>query len=153
MTTDRAAITRPVLTAPGREWVRGRLERAQERLDHIADELLNERTDQLIVERRQLREHVEELTQLLRVAVAPNDVADDPSIVELGDEVTVEFADGERETFLIVHPVEAGMDEHRTASDAPLAQAVLGHRAGDRITVASPAGGYDLTIIARDRIG
>lgn len=153
MTTDHAAIARPVLTAPGRAWVMGRLERAQERLDHIADELLNERTDQLIVERRQLREQVEELTQLLRVAVAPNDVADDPSIVELGDEVTVEFADGEREVFLIVHPVEAGMDEHRTASDAPLAQAVLGRRAGDRITVDSPAGGYDLTIIARDRIG
>ncbi len=153
MTTDHAAIARPVLTAPGRTWVTGRLERAQERLEHIADELLHERTDQLIAERRQLREHVEELTQLLRVAVAPGDVADDPTIVELGDEVIVEFADGERETFLIVHPVEAGMDEHRTASDAPLARAVLGRRVGDRITVDSPDGGYALTIIARDRIG
>jgi transcription elongation factor GreA len=150
--TERAATAPPVLTAPGRAWVEGRLERAQERLDHIADELFNERTEQLIVERRQLREQVEELTQLLKVAIAPGAVVDDPTIVELGDEVTVEFPDGERETFLIVHPVEAGMDEHRTASDAPLAQAVLGHRPGDRLTVSSPAGDYAITIISRDRI-
>ena len=153
MTTDHATSARPVLTTPGRAWVEGRLERTQERLDHIADELVNERTEQLIVERRQLLDQVEELTQLLRIAIAPGAVADDPSIVELGDEVTVEFADGERETFLIVHPVEAGMDENRTASDAPLAQAVLGRRPGDSITVSSPAGGYELTIVSRERIG
>lgn len=151
--TDRSATAVPVLTTPGRAWLEGRLERSQERLDHIADELVNERTEQLIVERRQLREHIEELSQLLRVAIAPSEVVDDPTIVEIGDEVTVEFADSTRETFLIVHPLEAGMDEHRTASDAPLAQAVLGHHAGDRITVSSPVGDYELTIVARDRIG
>jgi transcription elongation factor GreA len=150
---ERATIATPVLTTPGRAWVQGRLERAQDRLEHIADELANERTDQLIVERRQLLEQVEELTQLLRVAIAPADVDDDPSVVEIGDEVTVEFRDGGQETFLVVHPIEAGMDEHRTSSEAPLARAVLGRRPGESLTVSSPVGAYEITIIGRERIG
>jgi transcription elongation factor GreA len=150
---ERATIATPVLTTPGRTWVEGRLERAQDRLEHIADELANERTDQLIVERRQLLEQVEELTQLLRVAIAPTDVDDDPTVVEIGDEVTVEFRDGGQETFLVVHPIEAGMDEHRTSSEAPLARAVLGRRPGESLTVSSPVGAYEITIIGRERIG
>ena len=151
---ETRTITSPtVLTADGRAWIQARLDRASERLDRVDDELANERTDELIGERQQLIEQIEDLTALLHAAVAPADVIDDPTIVEIGDEVEVEFPDGSREAFLIVHPVEAGMDEHRTSSDAPLASAVLGARPGDRVTVNSPAGVYSCTIVRRDRIG
>jgi transcription elongation factor GreA len=142
----------PVLTAAGRAWLEARLQRATERLERVNDELANERTEELVNERTHLSEQIDELSVLLRDAVAPGQVADDPTIVEIGDEVEVEFDDGERETFLIVHPIEAGMDEHRTSSDAPLAQAVLGHRPGDRVTVASPAGAYECLLVRRERI-
>ncbi|MEX2548670.1 MAG: GreA/GreB family elongation factor [Nitriliruptoraceae bacterium] len=142
-----------VLTTAGQAWLEARLARARERLAHIEDELTAERSEELIAERQQVRDQIEELVPLLRDAVAPGDVRDDPAIVELGDEVEVEFSDGERESFLIVHPVEAGMDEHRTASDAPLARAVLGHLEGDQVTVASPAGVYHCTIVGHHRIG
>lgn len=142
-----------VLTADGQAWLEARLARARERLAHIEDELTTERSEDLISERQHVREQIEELVPLLRNAVTPDEVRDDPTIVELGDEVEVEFDDGERETFLIVHPVEAGMDERRTASDAPVARAVLGRREGDRITVTSPAGVYQGTIVGRHRIG
>lgn len=148
--TDRAVP--PVLTSEGRTWLEARLSRASDRIERIDEELANERTEELVNERRQLQEQVEELTALLRDAVAPGEVADDPSIIEVGDEVEVEFDDGDRETFLIVHPVEAGMDEHRTSSDAPLAQAVLGHRVGDQVTVTSPAGTYTCTLVERRRL-
>lgn len=143
----------PVLTAAGRAWIQARRDRAVERLERLQGELANERTEELITERRQLTDQAESLTQLLRDAVAPADVADDPTIVELGDEVEVEFSDGSHETFLVVHPVEAGMDERRTSCEAPLAKAVLGNRAGDRVTVTSPAGVYECTIVRRERIG
>ncbi|MFP4147940.1 MAG: GreA/GreB family elongation factor [Nitriliruptoraceae bacterium] len=147
--------TRPpvVLTRDGRAWIEQRLERIRHRLIDIDEDLANERTEELITTRERLREQADELEVLLRDAVAPADVIDDPTIVELGDEVEVEFEDGEREAFLVVHPVEAGMDEHRTSSDAPLAQAVLGARPGDTVTVRSPAGEYTCTIVRRDRIG
>ncbi len=142
-----------VLTTDGQAWLEARLARARERLAHIEDELATERSEDLISERQLVREQIEELVPLLRNAVTPEEVRDDPTIVELGDQVEVEFDDGEREKFLIVHPVEAGMDEHRTASDAPLARAVLGRREGDRITVTSPAGVYHGTIVGHHRIG
>ena len=151
-TTDRMATRAPVLTRDGRAWVRARQARIGARLDQIAAELAAERSEDLLRERWQLTEQADELAKLLDQAVAPQDVRDDPTIVELGDEVEVELPDGSRESFLIVHPVEAVMDEHRTSSEAPLAKAVLGRRPGDRVTVETPAGVYGCTIIRRDRI-
>jgi transcription elongation factor GreA len=144
--------TRPILTAAGRTWLQARHDRITARLAAIENELHSERTDQLVAEHQRLVEQVEALTQVLRNAVSPADVRDDPSIVEVGDEVEVRFPDGDTETFLIVHPVEAGMDEHRTSMDAPLAAAVLGRRPGDRVTVTSPAGVYHCTIERRTRL-
>lgn len=153
MTSAASATSRPpVLTTRGREVLQARLDAARRRLERVTEELGNERDEALLDERRQLQEQIDELAPVLRNAVSPADVVDDPTIVEIGDEVEVEFADGDRETFLIVHPLEAGIDEHRTSSDAPLATAVLGHREGDRVTVDSPAGDYDCTIRRRERI-
>jgi transcription elongation factor GreA len=152
MSTAPTRTAPMVLTAEGRAWLQARLDRITTRLAQIVDELGNERTDQLIAEHHQLVEQVDALAAALRDAVSPADVRDDPTIVEVGDEVEVEFPDGSREAFLIVHPVEAGMDEHRTSMEAPLAAAVLGHRPGDRVTVASPAGVYHCTIVARERL-
>lgn len=141
-----------VLTAAGRDWLRSRLERAEERLARVERDLAAESNTELFAEQRSLTEQVEELTRMLRDAVSPSDVRDDPSIVEIGDEVEVEFPDGSREKFLIVHPVEAGMDEHRTSSDSPIARAVIGRRPGDRVTVTAPAGVYSATVVGRERI-
>jgi transcription elongation factor GreA len=142
-----------VLTAAGRAWLDSRLARALERRERIDDELRNERTEELISERGQLDSHIQELTALLRDAVAPADIIDDPSVIEIGDSVDLEFADGSRETFLIVHPVEAGMDEVRTSSDSPVARAVLGQRPGDSVTITTPGGDSQAKILGRDRIG
>lgn len=154
MAANITAVRGPVvLTSEGRTWVEQRVARGYERLARMDADLAAERTEELVTAREQLREKLDELEVVLRDALSPADVTDDPSIVELGDEVEVQFADGERESFLVVHPFEAGMDEHRTSSDSPLAQAVLGHRPGDTVTVRSPAGDYDCTIVRRDRIG
>ena len=154
MAADSTLVRAPVvLTAAGREWLEDRLARGSVRLERIDADLASERSEELVTERAQLREQLDELEVLLRDAVAPADIIDDPTIVEIGDEVEVEFPDGDRESFLILHPVEAGMDEHRTSSEAPLARAVLGSRPGDRVTVTSPAGVYHCTVLRRDRIG
>jgi transcription elongation factor GreA len=154
MPTETPTTARPVvLTAEGHEWIEARLQRCNDRLQQVEDELARERTEDLIREREQLQQQSTDLTRLLRHAVSPGDVADNPEIVEIGDEVEVEFPDGSRESFLIVHPAEAGMDEHRTSAEAPLATAVLGSRLGDRVTVTSPAGVYSCTVTNRTRIG
>ena len=142
-----------MLTSRGVSWLR-------ERLDHVLAELAevsradvrgSERSsdDQALAHR--LVAEVDDLTRALARAVTVVDVAEDPTIVELGDEVDVEFVDGSRETYVIVHPLEAPMDDASISVESPLARALLGSRPGDRVEVAAPAGSYVCVILARRR--
>jgi transcription elongation factor GreA len=151
-TSPRPTAAPTVLTAAGRAWLQARHDRIAARLADIEIEQATERSEQLLEEHQRLAEQVTALERVLRSAVSPAEVRDDPSIVEVGDEVEVRFPDGETERFLIVHPVEAGLDERRTSMDAPLAAAVLGRRPGDEVTVESPAGPYRCTIERRTRL-
>jgi transcription elongation factor GreA len=151
-TSTRSTSAPTVLTAAGRAWLQARHDRIASRLADIEDERASERSDQLLEEHQRLAEQLTALDQVLQVAVSPADVRDDPSIVEVGDEVQVRFPDGETDRFLIVHPVEAGMDERRTSMHAPLAAAVLGRRPGDEVVVESPGGTYHCTIEQRTRL-
>jgi transcription elongation GreA/GreB family factor len=72
-------------------------------------------------------------------------------VVELGDEVTVEFAAGDTERFLLVDPVEAPLDQVRISVESPLAQAVLGRRVGEQVQVRAPGGRYRCRILATRR--
>lgn len=151
--SNASAASPVVLTPSGRAWLQERLDRASARRSQIEDELRQERSPELVAEHRELQDQITELTRILLDAVFPADIADDPAIVEVGDEVELEFPDGSRESFLVVHPAEAGMDERRTSAEAPLARAILGSRPGDRVTVRSPAGVYACTVMRRARIG
>jgi hypothetical protein len=73
-------------------------------------------------------------------------------VVELGDEVTVEFGPGETERFLLVDPVEAPLDQLRISVESPLAQALLGRRVGEQVEVQAPAGRYRCRILATGRV-
>jgi transcription elongation factor GreA len=76
-----------------------------------------------------------------------------PGVVELGDEVLVEFAAGETERFLLVDPVEAPLDDVRISIESPLAQALLGRRVDEQVEVEAPAGRYRCRILATGRHG
>jgi transcription elongation GreA/GreB family factor len=69
-------------------------------------------------------------------------------VVDLGTAVTVRDGQGVMERFLIVHPVEAPLDDVRISVRSPLAQALLGHRVGEEVEVAAPSGPYTCQIVA-----
>lgn len=152
MPRDANIDERPVLTSSGRAWIQARYDRARERIARIDEDLALDRSEDLLHERWQLENDAEALARILNDAVNPAEVRDDPSIVEIGDEVEIELPDGTRDVFLIVHPLEAGMDDVRTSCEAPLARAVLGQRLGDACEVRTPAGSYTCTIVRRERL-
>jgi transcription elongation GreA/GreB family factor len=76
---------------------------------------------------------------------------EEPGVVELGDEVTVEFGAGETERFLLVDPVEAPLDQLRISVESPLAKGLLGRRVGEQVEVRAPAGRYHCRILATRR--
>jgi transcription elongation GreA/GreB family factor len=92
------------------------------------------------------------LTSILGEAITTEALPPErPGVVELGDEVMVEFHADETERFLLVDPVEAPVDDVRISVESPLAQALLGRRVGEQVEVEAPAGRYRCRIVATGR--
>lgn len=91
------------------------------------------------------------LGSILGQAVTTDQLPENPDIVELGDEVVVEFPDGDTERFLVVDPVEAPLDEFRISIESPLSHALLGRRVGEQVDVDAPAGCYQCRIVTARR--
>jgi transcription elongation factor GreB len=71
--------------------------------------------------------------------------------VGFGTWVTVKDDEGAKTTWRIVGPDETSAREHRVSVHAPLAQALMGHVAGDVVEVRRPAGETELTIVEVSR--
>ena len=92
------------------------------------------------------------LTRILGQARTTDELPpEDPGIVELGDEVVVEFAAGGTERYLVVDPIEAPLDDVRISVESPLAQALIGRRVGEQVEVNAPAGRYRCRILTTGR--
>jgi transcription elongation factor GreA len=92
------------------------------------------------------------LRWLVDHALIVEDLPDNPAVVELGEAVTVRDDQGVVERFLIVHPIEAPLDDTRISVRSPLPQALLGHRVGEEVEVAAPTGPYRCWILAAERL-
>ncbi len=68
--------------------------------------------------------------------------------VRVGSWVEVERSGEGGEVWRIVPVEEADARRGLMSEVAPLARAVLGHRAGERVRVQSPAGAFAVTILA-----
>jgi transcription elongation factor GreA len=149
-TPHPAAVT--VLTSAGRDRLENRLAVAMAELERL-DARSTTPIDALEVRdtRARLQVRIASLRAFLQSARNPDDVSDDPSIIELGDEVEVVYEDGERERFVLVHPIEIAAEPGYVSVEAPLGRALLGRRIGDRVAVGAPGGDYDLEIVTRRR--
>ncbi len=137
------------LTPQGRALLQARMvELAEEILPAMRPMLVEEERDERVVadfERAQA-EH-DRLAVLL--GTAGSVTTDEPGdVIVLGSRVAISDHDGGRRVVRIVDPVEAFLDEERISSSSPLAVALLGHRVGDEVPVAAPAGQWTATVVA-----
>jgi transcription elongation factor GreA len=138
---------RPYLTEEGRRLLEERIgerERMVEELRAAVDEP-GRATDTVESYHRAARE-VDQLRSLLDAAGAVEEVPDDPTVVELGDVVTIRLEEGVEETYIVVHPAEAPVEDARISSESPLGWALLGRRVGETVEVDVPTGSYRCTI-------
>jgi transcription elongation GreA/GreB family factor len=92
------------------------------------------------------------LTRILQRAITSDQLPpENPGIVELGDEVAVEFATGYTQRFLVVNPIEAPLDDLNISVESPLGQALLGRRVGDQVEVDAPDGRFRCRILTTAR--
>jgi len=96
---------------------------------HIAKE------DQAHLETKILR-----LTQRLRAARVVEGV-EDPDVVGFGSTVTVvDEQSGKRSEFTLVGPTESDLTSGRLSAESPVAEALIGARAGEKVIVETPRG-------------
>ena len=67
--------------------------------------------------------------------------------VSLGAHVVIRDSEGEQEEYVIVDHAEADPRLGRISQTSPVGQALMGHRAKDKVTVDTPAGARQLTIV------
>ena len=70
----------------------------------------------------------------------------DKNIVNLGSTVTISYDDWETEEYKLVGSMEADPFENKISNESPLGIALLKHKIGDVVEVASPNGGYNIKI-------
>jgi len=125
-----------------RQEVAGRIHAAMEFGDYSENsELETAKNEQSFLEGRILT-----LEQMIKNAVLIDENGHH-EMVEIGSHVTIE-SDGEKAKYVIVGSAEAAPADGRISNESPVGKALLGHRKGDTVRVAVPAGPVEMKILA-----
>jgi transcription elongation factor GreA len=108
---------------------------------------LSENADYISAKEEQgfLEGRILELESLLKIAVIVDPETTPRDVVSLGCRVTV-MEDGQEELFIIVGSKEADPRTGRISHESPIGKALLGHRAGETVSVTTPNGAIQFTI-------
>ena len=91
---------------------------------------------------------ITQVENMIRNAVIIENDDNNTDTVSMGKSVTFqELPDGDEETYTIVGSAEADPFEGKISNDSPMAQSLMGHSVGDRVTVATPGGEIDVKIL------
>lgn len=71
----------------------------------------------------------------------------DPTLVQVGDTVTIQDEDGSTEEYTIVGAAEADPRAGKISNESPLGKALLNHHPGDLVTVDAPGGVFKVTVL------
>lgn len=103
-----------------------------------------QRADELVV----LADRINELDRRLRTGPSRDEQSD---VLPGGTEVTLKFSDGEVVTMHVISIVEetpVGREAETLTARSPLAQALVGHKAGDTVTYSTPQGQEQVELIS-----
>lgn len=97
-------------------------------------------------EQAQVENRILELESMIENAIVIKDVKTDK--VSIGSTVKILYIDDkEEEEYTIVGSKEADPFDNRISNESPIAQAIIGHKVNDIVSVDSPNGKYDVKIV------
>ena len=150
--TNTPSADRPNLTEEGRRLLEERIRDRERVLEDLRVEVQEAgRPTDTVESYHRVAQEVDHLRSLVMAAGTVEDVPDDPTMVELGDIVTIRLQDGTEETYIVVHSAEAPVEDERISADSPLGRALLGGRVGHTVEVEVPDGSYRCTITRATR--
>jgi transcription elongation factor GreA len=150
MNTDR-----PKLSAEARRSLEERLAHIeQDRIPRLEREVAETHEELVAAALENTRAEALRLRSALANATSLEEEPHDPTIVEVGDIVTIrEEGSATRERFTVVGELEARMDDTWISEKAPLGATLLGTSVGDLASVETPAGILRYEILAIQRQG
>lgn len=148
-----------IMTAEG-------LKELEEELDHrkvtyrkeIADKLRDARAqgdlsenaeyDAAKEEQAHNEDRINEIEEMLKHVVVYDDANDDKSKINIGSNVTIlDVEYNEELTYKIVGTSEANSLDGKISNESPVGRALLGHTAGDTVTVETEAGDLQYKVL------
>lgn len=106
----------------------------------------NAEYDAARTEQAEVESKIVELEAMIERAVIIKEVQTDK--VALGTSVKINYTeDNEVEIYSIVGSKEADPFENKISNVSPIAQAIMGHKVGDKVLVDSPNGKYEVEIL------
>lgn len=144
---------RPKLSAEARRSLEERLQRIEdERIPRLEREFAETRDQLVAAALRNTRDEATRLKTALATATPLEDEPHDPTIVEVGDVVTIrEENSSVREHYTLVGELEARLDDTWVSEQAPLGAALLGSSVGDVVPVDTPNGTLRYEVLAIKR--
>ena len=109
----------------------------------------NAEYDEAKNEQAEVESRINTIVNMLKYArvIDESEIASD--VVGLGVTVVIrEVGEDDEETYSIVTTTEADPVQNKISQDSPVGKALIGHKAGDTVTVESPAGKIDFEIVS-----
>jgi transcription elongation factor GreA len=98
-------------------------------------------------EQSHLEDRISVVEEMLKYADVVEADATDPDEVAVGKTVTyTEVGEDEPETYTIVGSDESDPLSGKISNDSPIAQAILGKKKGETVTISTPGGKFDIVI-------
>jgi transcription elongation factor GreA len=72
---------------------------------------------------------------------------DKKDVIDVGSKVTIQEENLEPESYTIVGAVETNPGNGRISNESPLGKALMGHAAGETVTVKAPNGAFTVTVL------
>ena len=145
------------LTAAGRRQIEDEIARVEAQIAELRDLVVEAHEDRTADEDEraaafamldELGRQEARLVELHAILERAVDAAPEKAeVADIGTTVRVVDPEGEELTYTLVNPAEAAPSQGRVSTGAPLGKALVGHRAGEVVTVDAPSGAWDLRIL------
>ncbi len=70
----------------------------------------------------------------------------DKNVANVGSTIVIEYEEDDAEEYKIVGSLEADPFSNKISNESPIGKAVIGHKAGEKISVESPNGAYTVLL-------
>ena len=98
-------------------------------------------------EQSAVEQRIAQVEQMLKYAEVIDAESVDPNEVSVGKKITyTEVGEDDPETYTIVGSDESDPLNGKISNDSPIAQALLGKKKGETVTIVTPGGNFDVVI-------